>query len=65
MKPCPTCGKQPTVTANAPWRFGFVGSCHIDCCDHHACGDGLADAMKAWNEQPRLINVGLTEITSL
>lgn len=65
MKPCPTCGEQPTVTIRAPEEYEFVGSCRIHCCDHYVCADGMVDAIEAWNEGPRLINIGLTEITSL
>ena len=63
MKPCPTCGEQPTVTIHAPEEYEFVGSCRIHCCDHYVCADGMVDAIEAWNEGPRLINIG--EITSL
>ena len=63
MKPCTTCNKQPTVTVNSPWWFEFVGSCHIECCGHHVKADGMADAIKAWEQEPRPIHIG--EITSL
>ena len=63
MKPCPECGQQPTVTIRSPDEYEFVGSVHIDCCDHHACGDGMSDAIEAWSEEPRAIHIG--EITSL
>ena len=63
MKPCPSCGEQPTVEIRAPEAYEFVGSVHIDCCDHHACGDGMSDATEAWEQGPRVLRVG--EITSL
>lgn len=61
MKPCPTCGKQPTVAIYAPRWFEFVGYVSIDCCGNHACGDGMDDATKAWEQGER--HVG--EVTSL
>jgi hypothetical protein len=65
MKPCRTCGEQPTVTIRAPEEYEFVGSCRIHCCDHYVCADGMVDAIEAWERGTRLINIGLTEITSL
>ena len=63
MKPCPTCGQQPTVTIRAPADYELVGSCRIQCCDYYVCADGMADAIEAWSEEPRPIHIG--EITSL
>ena len=63
MKPCPKCGQQPTVTIRAPEDYEFVGSCRIRCCGRHVTGDGMSDALKAWNEDPRPPHIG--EITTL
>lgn len=63
MKPCPTCGQQPTVTIRAPEDYEFVGSCRIQCCGLYVTGDCMADAIEAWGPEPRPIHIG--EITSL
>jgi hypothetical protein len=63
MKPCPTCGQQPTVTIRAPAEYEFVGSCRIQCCGLYVCADGMAGAIEAWSEEPRPTHIG--EITSL
>lgn len=63
MKPCPKCGKQPTVTIRAPEDYEFVGSCRIQCCGNYVSADGMSDAIEAWEQEPRPIHIG--EITSL
>lgn len=61
MKPCPKCGQQPTITIRSPAEYEFVGSCRIKCCGLYVTGDGMADAIKAWDHGERRIG----EVTSL